>query len=434
MTKVLRSRIEDRSARVAVVGLGYVGIPLAVVVGEAGFEVVGYDTSSEKVERLKRGEDVIRDVPEGSVRRLLRAKRFHPTTDPERLTEADVIVVTVPTPLNEHKEPDLSFVRAAAEVIGRNAKQGVLVSLESTTYPGTTREIFLPALSRGRRRRVGKDFFLCYSPERVDPGNPKWNVKNTPKLVAGVTPACGRLGRAFYGAFLDKVVPVSTPEVAETAKLLENIYRNVNIALVNEMMRLADRMGVDIWEVVDAAATKPFGFQSFRPGPGVGGHCIPIDPFYLSWKAKSYDFFTRFILLAAEVNENIPYFAVEKTVRAVNDHLRRSIRGTRVLVLGVTFKPDCDDTRGSSAYKIIGQLLDLGAKVSYHDPFVPSFVVGGKRLRSVSLRSSAEVLFIHTPHRDVAIEPLLRRFPLVIDARGVTTTRKVRGRGRIVRL
>ena len=430
----LLAKIEKRTCRAAVVGLGYVGLPLAVTLAEAGYSVIGFDASKEKVRRVNAGEDVIDDIPRGAVRRLVRAGRLKATTDEKALAKADAIVIAVPTPLDEHLLPDMTFVRSAAGAAGRNAKRGVLLALESTTYPGTTREILLPALAR--LGTPGKDFFLAFSPERIDPGNEKFHVKNPPNLVGGLTPACTRVATAFYGAFLDRAIPVTSPEVAEMAKLLENIYRNVNIALVNELMLLCDRMKIDIWEVVDAAASKPFGFQSFRPGPGVGGHCIPLDPHYLSWKAREYDFFTKFIDHAAEVNENMPYFCVEKLVRSVNERLKRSIKGTRVLVLGVTFKPNCDDTRGSSAFKVIRRLVQLGAEVILHDPYVKSVKVDGKIYRSVSLSSprarKADVLLIHTNHKRTDLTPLLSRYPLVLDTRGVTT--KTKNQSRIVRL
>lgn len=430
----LLAKVQKRTCRAAVVGLGYVGLPLAVTLAEAGYAVIGFDASKEKVRRVNAGEDVIDDIPRGAVRRLVRAGRLRATTDEKALRRTDAIVIAVPTPLDEHLLPDMKYVRSAAGAVERNAKRGVLVALESTTYPGTTREILLPALAH--LGRPGRDFFLAFSPERIDPGNEKFHVKNTPKLVGGMTPACTRVAAAFYGAFLDRAIPVTSPEVAEMAKLLENIYRNVNIALVNELMLLCDRMKIDIWEVVDAAASKPFGFQSFRPGPGVGGHCIPLDPHYLSWKAREFDFFTRFIEHAASVNENMPYFCVEKLIRSVNERLKRSIKGTRVLVLGVTFKPNCDDTRGSSAFKVIRLLEEEGAEVMIHDPYAKSVKAGGKTYRSIPLDAprarKADVLLVHTNHKKIDLAPLLSRYPLVLDTRGATT--KAKNQSRIVRL
>jgi len=414
---------DSREAKVGIVGLGYVGIPLAVEFANAGYEVLGFDNFIQKVKRLNRGEDIIMDVVPGSVMRLKKAKKLSATSDFKRIRECDAVIICVPTPLDDHKEPDLEPVRSATESIAPYVRKNQVFVLESTTYPGTTREVLKPILERGGLK-AGKDFFLGFSPERVDPGNPVYKTKNTPKIVSGLTPHCLKLIKALYGGVIEKIIPVSKPESAEMAKLLENIFRNVNIALVNELMLLADRMKIDIWEVITAAATKPFGFMPFMPGPGVGGHCIPIDPFYLSWRAKEFDFFTNFISLSSEVNENIPYYVVDKTVREVNLRLKKSINNTSVLVLGVAFKKDIDDARNSSAKKIISKLLEYGAKVHYHDSYIPTFKVGEKILKSVSLSSkeakNSDVLLIHTAHSNVDLKALLGRFKLIVDTRNAT--------------
>lgn len=414
---------DSREAKVGIVGLGYVGIPLAVEFANAGYEVLGFDNFIQKVKRLNRGEDIIMDVVPGSVMRLKKAKKLSATSDFKRIRECDAVIICVPTPLDDHKEPDLEPVRSATESIAPYVRKNQVFVLESTTYPGTTREVLKPILERGGLK-AGKDFFLGFSPERVDPGNPVYKTKNTPKIVSGLTPHCLKLIKALYGGVIEKIIPVSKPESAEMAKLLENIFRNVNIALVNELMLLADRMKIDIWEVITAAATKPFGFMPFMPGPGVGGHCIPIDPFYLSWKAKEFDFFTNFISLSSEVNENIPYYVVDKTVREVNLRLKKPINNTSVLVLGVAFKKDIDDARNSSAKKIISKLLEYGAKVHYHDSYIPTFKVGEKILKSVSLSSkeakNSDVLLIHTAHSNVDLKALLGRFKLIVDTRNAT--------------
>lgn len=429
------SDFQARKARIGIVGLGYVGVPLAVEFADAGYRVLGFDNQKSKVTRLNKGEDIILDVAPGSVARLRKAGRIEATADWRRIRECDGIIICVPTPLDDHKEPDLGPVVSATEALAPYLRRGQVIVLESTTFPGTTREVLLPILERGGLK-CGRDLHLGFSPERVDPGNEKFKTKNTPKIVSGLTPKCLALIKAMYDGVIDRLVPVSSPETAEMAKLLENIFRNVNIALVNELMLLSDRMGIDIWEVIDAAATKPFGFMPFYPGPGVGGHCIPIDPFYLSWKAKEFDFFTNFITLSAEVNENIPYYVVEKTARLVNERLGKPLKGLTVLMLGVAFKKNVDDARNTPAEKIMLRLTKMGAKVVYHDPFIPEFHLGAKRLRSVGLGSSAarraSVVIIHTDHDNVDVAAVVRRAPLVIDARNAT--RRLGRRRNIVKL
>lgn len=424
-----------RKARIGIVGLGYVGVPLAVEFADAGYRVLGFDNQASKVRRLNKGEDIILDVAPGSVARLRRKGLLEATADWKRIRQCDGIVICVPTPLDDHKEPDLGPVVAATESLAPHLRKGQVIVLESTTFPGTTREVLKPIVERGGLK-VGRDIHLGFSPERVDPGNEKFKTKNTPKIVSGMSPKCLSLVKAMYDGVIDRLVPVSSPETAEMAKLLENIFRNVNIALVNELMLLSDRMGIDIWEVIDAAATKPFGFMPFYPGPGVGGHCIPIDPFYLSWKAKEYDFFTNFITLSAEVNENIPYYVVEKTARLVNERLGRPLKGLSVLMLGVAFKKNVDDARNTPAEKIMRRLTQMGAKVLYHDPFIPEFRLDGVTLRSVGLESAAarraQVAIVHTDHDNVDLAVVARRAPLVIDARNAL--RHVGRRRNIVKL
>jgi UDP-N-acetyl-D-glucosamine dehydrogenase len=402
---------------VAIVGAGYVGVPLAQVFAEAGKTVVLFDVKPEVVERLNRGESHIEDVPSEALAPLVE-NGLRATTDFDELRDADAILVAVPTPLSKQREPDLSYVERAAGDISKRLRAGQLVVLESTTYPGTTRECVLPILERSGLT-VGEDFHLAFSPERVDPGRSDWTTKNVPKVVGGITPACTERAAALYGSAIDSVHPVSSPEAAELTKLLENIFRSVNIALVNEIAQLCDRMEIDIWEVVEAAATKPFGFMHFEPGPGLGGHCIPIDPFYLTWKAREYDFTTRFIELAGEVNQNMPYFCRSLISQALNHGGEKSLKGSRVLVLGVAYKADIGDMRESPALKLIDLLRNAGAEISYHDPHVPELPAYG--LSSVELDPAAyDCVTIVTAHSSIDYARLVEDAPIVVDLRNAT--------------
>jgi UDP-N-acetyl-D-glucosamine dehydrogenase len=402
---------------VAVVGAGYVGVPLAQVFADAGRSVLLVEADDGRVAQLNRGESYIEDVPPESMRRLVE-DGLRATSDYDELRDADAILIALPTPLSKQREPDLSIVAGAVEEIARRLRPGHLVVLESTTYPGTTREVVLPRLEASGLR-VGEDFSLAFSPERVDPGNEKWTTRNVPKVVGGITEACGDRAAELYSSALDTVHRVSSPEAAELTKLLENIFRSVNIALVNELAQLCDRMGIDVWEVVDAAATKPFGFMSFQPGPGLGGHCIPIDPFYLTWKAREYDFYTEFIELAGKVNENMPYFCRSLISQALNHGKQRSLKGSNVLVLGVSYKADIGDMRESPALKVIDLLQNAGADVSYHDPHVPELDTRG--LRSVPLEPAAyDCVVIVTAHSSIDYDRLVEEAGLVVDLRNAT--------------
>src|ERR687896_1254285 len=358
------------SGPVGIVGAGYVGLPLAQVFAAAGRDVVLVDVDEERVETVNRGESYIKDVPSETLAPLVEAGKLTATSDYDRLKDAEAILIALQTPLSAQREPDLSIVLGAAADLAPRLQRGQLVVLESTTYPGTTRERLQPVLETSGLR-AGANFHLAFSPERVDPGRSDWTTRNTPKIVGGVTPACTERALALYRSALDTVVPVSSPEAAELTKLLENIFRSVNIALVNELAQLCDRMGIDVWEVVEAAATKPFGFMSFKPGPGLGGHCIPIDPFYLTWKAREYGFYTEFIELAGKVNENMPYYCRSLISQALNHGAERSLKGSNVLILGVAYKPGIGDTRESPALKLIELLQNAGSNVAYHDPHVP---------------------------------------------------------------
>jgi UDP-N-acetyl-D-glucosamine dehydrogenase len=403
---------------VGIVGAGYVGLPLAQVFADAGRKVVLVDIADERVEAINRGESYIKDVPSETVRPLVEAGRLEATTDYDRLKEADAVLIALQTPLSAQREPDLSIVLGAAERLAPVLQKGQLVVLESTTYPGTTRERLKPVLEDGSGLTAGEDFHLAFSPERVDPGREDWTTKNTPKIVGGLTPACTRLAVELYESALDTVVAVSSPEAAELTKLLENIFRSVNIALVNELAQLCDRMRIDVWEVVGAAATKPFGFMSFQPGPGLGGHCMPIDPFYLTWKAREYDFYTEFIELAGKVNENMPYWCLGKVTRALNAH-ERALKGSKVLILGVAYKADIDDTRESPALKLIELLQAEGAEVSYHDVHVPELPDHG--LRSVPIDvDGTDCAVIVTAHSGIDYDDLVERAKLVVDLRNAT--------------
>ena len=420
----LLERIHARTARVGVVGLGYVGLPLLLLFEESGFEVVGFDTDLAKVNALSRGESYIRHIGVDRVQKSFGSRRASATTKFDALTSCDAVIICVPTPLGNHREPDLKYIRITAEAIAENLRIGQLIVLESTTYPGTTREELLPRLE-ARGLVCGRDFFLAFSPEREDPGNDRFNTKTIPKVVGGIDDPSLKAAVALYGAIVERVVPVTSAEIAESAKLLENIFRAVNIALVNELKIVFDRMGIDIWQVIEAAKTKPFGFMPFYPGPGLGGHCIPLDPFYLTWKAAEYGVWTRFIELAGEVNTSMPRYVVDRTVEAINQQ-GKSIHGATVLVLGLSYKPDIDDDRESPSFEIIELLQERGAIVSYCDPYVPQARRGRKHdlgLASVACTpdefAKYDVVLLSTPHTQFRDLSLYKRVPLVIDTRNV---------------
>ncbi|MGN6665210.1 MAG: nucleotide sugar dehydrogenase [Solirubrobacterales bacterium] len=403
--------------QIGIIGLGYVGLPLAVAFAEAGCEVTGLDLDAAKVEALNRGESYIEDVPSSALAPL--GERLRASADYAGLAACDAVVLCVPTPLSDSREPDLGPLEASATALAQVLRSGQLVVLESTTYPGTTRDRLLPILETSGLT-AGSDFHLAFSPERIDPGRTDFTVRTTPKLVGGVTAASTERARALYAEICDTVVVLSSPEAAELSKLLENIFRSVNIALVNELSQLCDRLGIDVWEVIEAAATKPFGFMRFDPGPGMGGHCLPVDPFYLAFRARQLDFYPEFIELAGKVNQAQPGFCVERIERALNG-VRRPVNGSRILVLGVSYKGGVGDTRESPALKIVGRLQDLGAEVSYHDSFVPE--LPGHGLASVDLDAGlreCDLAAIVTAHPDVDYEAVVAAAPLVIDFRGIT--------------
>jgi len=403
---------------VAIVGAGYVGVPLAQVFAEAGRSVLLVERDPGRVAQLNRGESYIEDVPSDALKRLVDGGNLRATTDYDELREADAILIALPTPLSKQREPDLSIVNAATEEIAKRLRKGHLVVLESTTYPGTTREELLPRLEASGLK-VGADFNLAFSPERVDPGRVDWTTKNVPKVVGGITEACTERAAELYGSAVDTVHRVTSPESAELTKLLENIFRSVNIALVNELAQLCERMKIDFWEVVDAAATKPFGFMSFKPGPGLGGHCIPIDPFYLTWKAREFNFYTEFIELAGKINENMPYHCRSLISQALNHGKQRSLKGSHVLVLGVAYKPGIADMRESPALKLIELLQAAGAEISYHDPHVPE--LPGFGLSSVPLEPERyDCIAIVTDHAGIDYEALLDDGAVIVDFRNAT--------------
>ena len=408
--------------KIAVIGMGYVGLPLAVTFAEAGVEVVGIEAALGRCAAVNRGDSYIVDVSDEALRAVLSRGLLRATTDYAATEDCAADIICLPTPLNANREPDLTLVKQATATLSSHVRPGQLVCLESTTYPGTTRDELAPLLEQGSGLKAGVDFHLAFSPERVDPGRTDYTTRTTPKVVGGLTPACTAKVLEVYGQALDTLVPVTSPEVAEMTKLLENIFRSVNIALVNELAMLCDRLGIDIWEVIEAAGSKPFGFMKFLPGPGLGGHCIPIDPFYLSWKAREVDFWTEFIELAGKVNENMPYFCVAKVTRALNSR-GRALQGARALVLGVAYKADIDDLRESPALKIIRQLRREGVAVEYHDPFVaelPAF-----DLRSVDLDAgdgvaAYDVVVVVTAHTKVDYADVVDKARLVVDLRNAT--------------
>jgi UDP-N-acetyl-D-glucosamine dehydrogenase len=412
-----------------------VGLPLALEFAKAGFKVIGYDVSERVVANLNAGKSHILDVSSAELAKLVKSGKFEATTDEARMQEMDAISIAVPTPLAKTRDPDMTFVLAAAEAIGRNCRPGILVVLESTTYPGTTRELMQPKLEAAGLK-IGEDAFLAFSPERVDPGNPIWNTKNTPKIVGGITANCTEVATALYATCLDTVVPVSGTETAELVKLLENTFRSVNIGLVNEMAIVCDKLGVNIWEVIDAAATKPFGFMKFTPGPGIGGHCIPLDPHYLAWKMRTLNYKTRFIDLASEINSEMPAVVVRKVAQALNEE-RKAVNGSRVLVLGVAYKKDIDDMRESPALDVIRLLESQGADVVYHDPHVPKYREDGHEHSSVALTdeeiTKADAVVIVTDHKSVDYQRVVRLAGVVVDTRNATA-KLAKGKGRIVSL
>jgi UDP-N-acetyl-D-glucosamine dehydrogenase len=427
----LAEKIRARTARVGVIGLGYVGLPLAVEFANAGFSVTGIDVSEAKTEKVNAGVSYVGDVPDAELSRLRSSGRLRAVTDFSVIAELDTINICVPTPLRKTKDPDMSYIVSACQEIAKYCHPGMLVILESTTYPGTTDELVLPMLAEAGLE-VGKDFFLCFSPERVDPGNPKYQTRNIPKVVGGVTEACTEIGRIFYAQALETVVPVSSTQVAEMVKLLENTFRLINIGLVNEIALMCDRMRINVWEVIDAAATKPFGFVPFYPGPGLGGHCIPIDPFYLSWKSKQAGIEARFIELAGYINGQMPHFVVDKVQNALND-VGKPVKGSRIHVMGVAYKRDIDDMRESPALDVMLLLQNRGGVMSYSDPHVPVLRLDGLHLDSQpeSAAAGADCVVIITDHSAFDYAALLERASLIVDSRNAM---KGRSSGKIVRL
>jgi UDP-N-acetyl-D-glucosamine dehydrogenase len=432
--------IEDRTAVIGVVGLGYVGLPLAVELARSGYRTLGFDVSEPVVESVNRGQSRIQDVPAEMLSAFVGEGLLSATADMSRLAECDAISICVPTPLSKIKDPDLSYVVAAANAVELALRPGQLIILESTTYPGTTRDVVLPILEASGLE-VGQDFFLCFSPERVDPGNPVWNTRNTPKVLGGITAACTAAGMALYSKVFETMVPVESAEAAELVKVYENTFRMINIALANELAQACEKLGVDVWGVVEAAATKPFGFMKFTPGPGLGGHCIPLDPHYLSWKMRTLAFKTRMIELASEINAEMPAFVVRKIGDALNQE-RRAVRGSRVLLLGVAYKRDIDDLRESPALEVIRLLQEQGAEVFYHDPFCPVIRDDGHTpirhlpMKSVDLNGAIlqamDCVVVITDHSTVDYQKVAERARLVVDTRGVM--RRVRGDARVVGL
>jgi UDP-N-acetyl-D-glucosamine dehydrogenase len=417
----LVASLRDHSAKIGILGLGYVGLPLAAAFGAAGFHIIGIDPDLRKVDNLKKGKSYIQDVADEQIESLLKLGKLFATTDFSALRDCDAVSICVPTPLKKTGDPDMSFILSATEELAKYIHPGMIIVLESTTYPGTTREVLLPKLGKERGLVVGKDFFLAFSPERVDPGREDWNTLNTPKVIGGITEECSEVAAIWYSQALKTVVPVSSAETAELSKLLENTFRMINIALVNELAIMCERLGVDVWEVIDAAASKPFGFMKFTPGPGLGGHCIPIDPLYLSWKMKAFQYNARFIELAADINTNMPRYVVSRVVDAFNDR-GKALKGSKCLVLGAAYKPDIDDIRESPALDVIGLLQKKGAQVEYHDPFIPRLRTHDDlEMQSVpdlmeAVRRSDCVVII-TNHSEYDYQAILKEAKFIFDSR-----------------
>jgi len=418
--QTLEKKIQDRTAKIAILGLGYVGLPLATIFAEAGFNVVGVEPDQAKVDKLDAGESYVQDVPSAKLAQLIKSGHLKATTDFSVLAEADAVSICVPTPLRKTGDPDLSYILVATDELAKYMHPGVVVVLESTTYPGTTREILLPKLTENSGLEVGEDFFLAFSPERVDPGREDWTTYNTPKVIGGITAACSDMASMWYQQALETVVPVSSAESAEMAKLLENTFRMINIGLVNEMAIMCDRLGLDVWEIIDAAATKPFGFMKFTPGPGLGGHCIPIDPLYLSWKLRALNYTARFIDLASEINTGMPRYVVNKVQDALNEN-GLPLKGSQILIIGAAYKPDVDDIREAPSLDIIGLLRQKGAQVSYHDPYIPRITHEEWIMESVPDLSesakNADCSVIVTDHSVYDYESILENTSLIVDTR-----------------
>lgn len=430
----LKSKIINKEANIGVIGLGYVGLPLAVEFAKAGFNATGFDTDKNKVLRIKKGVSYILDVPSEEIRDLVSAGKLTATTDKGLLNKMDAIIICVPTPLRKTKEPDISFILSATEDISENLRKGQLIILESTTYPGTTEEIILTKLGSDELK-VGKDFFLAFSPERVDPGNPKYKTKDITKVVGGVTDVCTELAKLLYSQIIREVIAVSNTRSAEMVKLLENTFRAVNIGMVNELTLMCNKMGLDVWEIIDAAKTKPFGFMPFYPGPGLGGHCLPVDPLYLSWKARTHGFEARLIEMAAEINSYMPHHIVDKVMIALNEH-KKALKGSNILVVGVTYKKDVNDLRESPALTIINSLVEKEAKVQYHDPLVSGFEIDGLKLKSIPLTkeniASSDCIVIVTDHTSLDYKLIVDNANLIIDTRNVL--KEFKGNAKIVTL
>lgn len=431
--KQWKQRVEKKDVVVGVLGLGYVGLPLAREFATAGLKVVGFDIDEKKVRVLNSGRSIIKHVPHEQVRRMVKTGRFRATSDMAQIRKVDAVLVCVPTPLTENREPDMQFIVSSSETIAKYVQPGQLIVLESTTYPGTTRELMAPILERSGLK-AGRDFNLAFSPEREDPGNKDFSTRTIPKVVGGLTKKCRDMACALYGAAIVRTIPVSSLEAAEATKILENVYRCVNIAMVNELKVVFDRMGIDVWEVINAASTKPFGFKAFYPGPGLGGHCIPIDPFYLTWKARQYGMPTRFIELAGEINTSMPHYVVSRTLEALNDR-RKSLKGSKVLVLGLAYKKDIDDLRESPSIELIELLRKKGARVDYNDPYIPKthkqrqhdLKMSSKRL-SAAMLASYDVVLISTDHSTYDYKWIVKHAKLVVDTRNATAG--VRGTAR----
>lgn len=419
---MLRDKIINYKAKIAVIGLGYVGLPLAVELGKIGFNVYGIDIDNDKLQKLKSGKSYVADVKDHSIKKLIN-KNLTVCNDYSIISAVDVIIICVPTPLNKTKDPDVTYINAVVEQITKYMTEETIIILESTTYPGSTEELIVKVIEQAREMEVGEDFYVCFSPERIDPGNTRYNIRNTPKIIGGSTSACLEIGTMLYGLFIEDIIQVSSTKVAEMAKLLENIFRSVNIALVNELTQMADRLGINFWEVLEAASTKPYGFMSFRPGPGIGGHCIPLDPIFLSWKAKSFDFYSRFIDLATDINRNMYRYVISQIADILNKE-EKSIKNSSILLIGLSYKKDVDDIRESPAIEVYKLLKEKGADVCYYDPYVPSCnidneIIYSKELTIENLRK-LDLVVIITDHSTIDYQLIINHSKVIYDTRNVT--------------